>query len=98
MAKLDAEDRALIAELEARLRSELPPEQWALVRKLELATESATNAGRTGDQLAMIEEIARHLPGLAPTISPLGYHVIEQAPADRGTCCEVSAAEVAEAG
>src|SRR5437763_17127487 len=88
MLRPGAEDRAVIAELEARLRAELPPEQWALVRKLELATESATSAGRGEEDIVRIHEMARHLPGLAPAIVALGYHLIEQNLADVGRCCE----------
>jgi hypothetical protein len=97
MMKSDAEDRAIIAELEAKLRAELPPEQWALVRKLQLAQESATNASRGDNDIVILDEMARHLPGLAPAIVALGQHLIEQRPADVGRCCAGGAAEVGQA-
>ena len=98
MPEPGADDREVIAEVSARLEAELSPEQWALVRRLELAVESFTNAQRGEEDIQRIHEMARHLPGLAPAIVALGYHLIEQNLDDVGRCCEVSPAEAAEAG
>ena len=93
-----ADDRAVIAQVSARLEAELSPEQWALVRRLQRAEESFTNATRDAEEARRVRELARHLPGLAPAIVALGEHLLEQNLADVERCCTGPAEEAAEAG
>jgi hypothetical protein len=75
-------DNASSPALEA-LSAALTPDQMRLYRRVEEEANLAWNA----ELDAVVEEIARHLPGLAVGIRTIGHHVIEQSPGERGNCC-----------
>jgi hypothetical protein len=65
------------------LRAALTLEQWDLYLRVEEESTVRWNA----EVEDVVEEIARHLPGLAVGIRTIGHHVIVQSPGERGSCC-----------
>ena len=78
-ARRDEEDR-----LARRRRAELTEEQWEMHERLAQLDAAARHA----EEDRLLEEMARHLPGVAPAIRAVTAHLIEQRAADVGSCCE----------
>jgi hypothetical protein len=66
---------------EQELRSTLSPEQWALVRR-EVDDERAT---WLAERDCLVDQLARHLPGMGPGIRGLSDHIIDTD--CEGGCC-----------
>lgn len=72
-----------IVQLDDELRAAASPAAYAMHGELlELHLEDYTHSHER-----MIEELARHLPGLAPAIRAVVDHLWEQPGADVGVCC-----------
>lgn len=79
-------DQAMVARpmpAHERLRASLTTDQW----RLFLEADSETSAKQCEHEEILIEELARHLPGLAPAIRVIGQHFFQQKLAERGVCC-----------
>jgi hypothetical protein len=75
--------RAEEDQLDRRLRAELTEGQWQMHERLLELNATALHE----DEDLRLEELARHLPGVAPAIRVLAEHLIEQRAADVGSCC-----------
>jgi hypothetical protein len=71
-----------ITEAHHRLRDMLSPEQYDVL----LAHDSAEFHFHMAEMNRLLAEIARHLPGLSPTIFQLGEHILGEG-APTGLCC-----------
>ena len=69
--------------LARQLRAELTEEQWEMHERLVELNAVALHE----DEDRRVEEMARHLPGVAPAIRVLGEHLISQGSAEVGSCC-----------
>ena len=67
-----------------RLRAALTDEQEEIYQEVE----EEQNLHWTEDEAELVNEITRHLPGLAPAIRLIGAHVVETNSSERGACCE----------
>jgi hypothetical protein len=68
-----------------RLKATLTPEQ----RQLWLEADSERGDAACDREVFLFEELARHLPAVAPAIRALSGHIFEQKLSDVGKCCEL---------
>jgi hypothetical protein len=78
-------DRDELDRLQAAFDATDPTDEQRL---LNSRLQDAVGERIDGEYERFIAELARHLPGVAPAIRLVAYHVVETRPADAGTCCE----------
>jgi hypothetical protein len=84
----DLSERERYEVASARLRAALNDEQWALHQAVLFELDSVEGTQARENEESLINDIARHFPGMGPAVRAVGAHVAETYPAHRGSCCE----------
>ncbi len=82
MASYD-EARAKYREVSERFRASVHPDVW----KMFCEVEELDGEMRFESMMLHVEELCRHLPGLAPTLRVMWMHVLDERNDRVGRCC-----------
>ncbi len=82
MAESDAA-RAKVRALEERFRATVHPDIW----KMHVEIDELEAEARFESMMLHVEELCRHLPGLAPALRLTWTHIIDTRTENVGRCC-----------